>query len=518
MVECRKHVKADLKCHHETSWVCGKDKDPRLDPPDTLNCVECVVPLWRSAITAETPEDFTVMELTGRKKAKDTLLSLLSLPEVLESRDYVLQKLFFHSHLRERKNILNVYARNIEQGISGMVIPPPAPGSITDMENYDVVFQSIPSNDFKGYKKIDTKYGLGYRLLPLTVENLRRERPGEDGLLRICVGLAYKHKCLEDTFQFRKGDGPLDKKEANTQSLMRMSCGYDCVDVHLPDKAEQRNAELEEKAANTPAARVYWYDDIAMPLCIVSLKLHIQCILCFDSFSAGEGMCCSNGHLVCWESCFKGYIDSCGTADAPGSSVDTLGNVKCPHPKCKNMYTVQLMIDNKADAEATEALEKLRMMAYGHKEAAAAKAQILEEIRLEEERIQNIKDDDEREAHILKKRIVDDILSLRCPKCRSVFLDFTGCFALTCHIDCRAGFCGWCLKHFGDDAHAHVPHCPEGQGMHAPFAAFEKHHRLRKEKAIQKLINDLHIPRVREFLMKILQKELNDLKIIIRNY
>lgn len=519
VVECRKPVKADLKCHHETSWVCGKDKDPRLDPPDALNCVQCVVPLWSSAITAMVPEDFTNMELAGRKRAMDTLLSLLSLPEVLEKRDFALPNCFFVSHLRTRKIILSVYADIIKRGNSGMLsLPPPAPGSITDIENYDVVFQPMPSNDFKGYKKIDTKYGLGYRLLPLTIENLRRERPGEDGKLRICVGLAYKHKCLEDTFQFRKGDGQHEKKKANLQSSMRVSCGYDCVDVHLPEIVEQRNAEREEKAVNAPAARVYWYDDIAMPLYIVSLKLHNKCILCFDSFSAGEGMCCSKGHLVCWESCFKGYIDSCGTADATESLVDTLGNVKCPDRNCKDMYTAQLMIDNKADAKATEALEKLRMMAYGHKEAAAAKAQLLEQIRLEEERIQSIKDDDEREAHILKKRIVDDILSLRCPRCRSVFLDFDGCLAITCHKDCRAGFCGWCLKDCGDDAHAHVAHCPEGKGMYAPFKVFEEHHRLRKEEAVHKVVDDQHIPRVRKFLLKILHKELNDLKIFIRDH
>ena len=176
------------------------------------------------------------------------------------------------------------------------------------------------------------------------------------------------------------------------------------------------------------------------------------------------------------------------------------------------------MIDNKADAKATEALEKLRMMAYGHKEAAAAKAQILKEIRLEAERIQSIKDDDEREAHILKKLIVDDILSLRCPRCRSVFLDFDGCFAITCYTDCRAGFCGWCLKDCGDDSHAHIPRCPEGKGMHAPFAVFEEHHRLRKERAVQKIVEDQPVPRVRQFLVKILQKELNDLQISIRDH
>jgi hypothetical protein len=114
--------------------------------------------------------------------------------------------------------------------------------------------------------KVDTKYGLGFRLLPLTLENLRRERPGDDGLLHICIGLAYKHQCLPETFQFRKGDSIGEKNKANMQSQKSMSCGFDCVDVNLPDRAEARDAALEAKEKTLPTARVYWYDDIALPL------------------------------------------------------------------------------------------------------------------------------------------------------------------------------------------------------------------------------------------------------------
>ena len=204
-------------------------------------------------------------------------------------------------------------------------------------------------------------------------------------------------------------------------------------------------------------------------------------------------------------------MDSCGKPDAMGSLVDTSGWVKCPHPKCTDVYTAQLMIDNKADAAATEALEMLRTMAHGYKEAAAAKAKLLEEIRLEDERIQNIQDGDKREAHILKKRIVNDILCLKCPRCRAVFSDFDGCFALTCH--CRAAFCGWCLMDCGNDALNHVLRCPEGQGIFSPFSVFEEHHRVRRQKKVQGVLDDQDSHRVRQLLVNILTKELVDLKI-----
>ena len=257
-------VKADLECKHEISWVCGRNPDPRLDPPGTLNCAECVVPHWRTAIDAKAPSDSSNMEQAGRKKAMDTLSSLC---KVLESQEVPLHGAYYERHLGTRNRILRAYTNILEGGnVKRLTLPPPGPGSASDIDNYDVVFQSTASNDSNRYMKIDTKYGLGYRLLPLTFENLFREKPGDDGLLHVCIGLAYKHQSLTETFQFRKGDSEGEKKNANVQSQQRMSCGFDCVDVYLPDKAKANVTAPEEKAKTLPAARVYWYDYIALPL------------------------------------------------------------------------------------------------------------------------------------------------------------------------------------------------------------------------------------------------------------
>jgi hypothetical protein len=60
----------------------------------------------------------------------------------------------------------------------------------------------------------------------------------------------------------------------------------------------------------------------------------------------------------------------------------------------------------------------------------------------------------------LRLKIIDDILTLRCPRCRQAFLDFEGCFAISCS-GCSCKFCGWCLQDCGNtDAHPHVKTCP----------------------------------------------------------
>jgi hypothetical protein len=96
---------------------------------------------------------------------------------------------------------------------------------------------------------------------------------------------------------------------------------------------------------------------------------------------------------------------------------------------------------------------------------------------------------DERNAALLAYRIKNDVLSLKCPRCEAVFLDFEGCFALTCsRLDCRAGFCAWCLKDCGRDAHSHVPLCPEGKGLFARREVFDRHHTLRRQKKVREMI------------------------------
>ena len=87
----------------------------------------------------------------------------------------------------------------------------------------------------------------------------------------------------------------------------------------------------------------------------------------------------------------------------------------------------------------------------------------------------------------IRLKIVDEILTLRCPRCRQAFLDFDGCFALRCSV-CPCAFCGWCLKDCGTDAHPHVRMCdgrPPGHaesyfGTQAEFVNAQKKNRERQ--------------------------------------
>ncbi len=87
----------------------------------------------------------------------------------------------------------------------------------------------------------------------------------------------------------------------------------------------------------------------------------------------------------------------------------------------------------------------------------------------------------------LRMQIVDDILTLRCPRCKQAFLDFDGCFAISCNI-CPCNFCGWCLMDCQGDAHPHVKECrdrhPNAQSY---FGTKDQFQQAQNKKRIEKL-------------------------------
>ena len=62
-------------------------------------------------------------------------------------------------------------------------------------------------------------------------------------------------------------------------------------------------------------------------------------------------------------------------------------------------------------------------------------------------------------ASTVASKLTTNFLCPICPNCGVAFMDFTGCFALTC-VSCGSGLCGFCLKDCGGDAHQHTFSCP----------------------------------------------------------
>ncbi len=183
----------------------------------------------------------------------------------------------------------------------------------------------------------------------------------------------------------------------------------------------------------------------------------LECGVCFDSFAAKDGVECTEGskHFMC-NGCFSDYVVACSNED-PG--VVSAREGKCPcffgdgKNKCGTIYDEATIASHVAHYVYDQHLAAKDKM----KEASLVKT-IKQQLAEEADRLAK-KTAMERELHHAKTHIEEEILTTRCPRCKTAFLDFTNCFAVTCST-CKCGFCGWCLADCGSDAHSHVAHCP----------------------------------------------------------
>jgi hypothetical protein len=78
--------------------------------------------------------------------------------------------------------------------------------------------------------------------------------------------------------------------------------------------------------------------------------------------------------------------------------------------------------------------------------------------------------------------IREELLTKKCPRCRTAFLDFVGCCAVTCG-SCPCNFCAWCLEACKEkaSAHAHVMRCSANpkQGEFTTEKILQSHYRAR---------------------------------------
>merc|ERR1712232_913050 len=133
-----------------------------------------------------------------------------------------------------------------------------------------------------------------------------------------------------------------------------------------------------------------------------------------------------------------------------------------------------------------------------------------------------------------QKHICDEILTMRCPRCKMAFTDWDGCNALYCtYAGCGCNFCAFCLKDCGggvkfgqneierrgDDAvHKHVNECKYAKGIgHGNDGRVQSQvwSQIRKERIEDCLETMCETVEQRQKVVDNLKKELDDLGIVI---
>jgi len=134
-------------------------------------------------------------------------------------------------------------------------------------------------------------------------------------------------------------------------------------------------------------------------------------------------------------------------------------------------------VATKVDAPTFEEYLKVRSKLTEAKLAREADAEVERKIAAAMREVQT----EGVEVVAAQKEIVDNILTMRCPRCKMAFADWDGCNAVYCtYAGCGCNFCPFCLKdcgggvkfgqqeivRAGDDAvHRHVQTCENAKGI-----------------------------------------------------
>ena len=127
-----------------------------------------------------------------------------------------------------------------------------------------------------------------------------------------------------------------------------------------------------------------------------------------------------------------------------------------------------------------------------------------------------------------RQKIIEDILTLRCPHCNLVIIDFDGCFAVQ-HSGgeqgrykqgCGLYFCGWCLEkcRTNDDCHIHVKACKYNLhpgSYYGTIDEFSRVHNQRRRALVLTYLQNVVDVQEREEIKRVLRRDLNDLGINI---
>jgi hypothetical protein len=263
------------------------------------------------------------------------------------------------------------------------------------------------------------------------------------------------------------------------------------------DRNSQQQLVLQQLLHHDPAQRPSAATLLQSPF-LRSLR---DCCVCGDSFPLFEGIECRGDgcHFLCSD-CFNQHVLHQAGQDLrmikkrDGRLMCALWAPKEPRPPthCESPPFLDDEVARCASADAFKEYVNCRTKLAEERLAEHMQAEHDERMKAELRRLQQM---DERsrkvEAAVHQLR---DVLCDHCPRCGQVFVDFTGCFALTCG-KCSCAFCAWCLADCGADAHGHVVRCQHNlnprKDVFSTRALFEEGRRLRQMRTAEQFLQRL---------------------------
>jgi serine/threonine protein kinase len=239
-----------------------------------------------------------------------------------------------------------------------------------------------------------------------------------------------------------------------------------------------------------------------------------SCVTCWSKFHVDDGLECGAEarHFMCRDCAnvsAKSIVDKSIARAAPMTCSVDLCEGELSHARLAKLT------DDKVFADYSKKLNDVLELRVNQDWQLRLRAELQAQRRL-------LRDDLPREERIAAHRqhVCDRLLSLQCPSCDAVFVDFTDCFALECAL-CGTEFCAWCLANCGDSnaAHLHVAHCAknitEPRSVFGSAQQFRDCHRQRREFLVRDYLQTSVPADLRDDVKRALATDLNDVGVAI---
>lgn len=191
-----------------------------------------------------------------------------------------------------------------------------------------------------------------------------------------------------------------------------------------------------------------------------------DCDCCFDQVKTNLGSFCpGKEHFFC-SLCLTQFLTAFKTADYAEQKKGK-GRALCPMKDSETPFSDGSLVAFVPQDVFDEYLQiRIKIAEKGIQEQMEKEnADKIAELKDKLAKATGDAEQNELDKHRLK--IIDDIFTLKCPRCSLAFLDYDNCSAITCQ-GCSCGFCSYCLEDCGKDAHQHFyknkSKCPKEGG------------------------------------------------------
>jgi len=265
--------------------------------------------------------------------------------------------------------------------------------------------------------------------------------------------------------------------------------------AEVAPRSDERDALVQRLQAPDPAprprAQQVLQDPFFAPVFAWARDERRTCCICLeDGIRLEDGLECGRNsgepHFVCRQ-CLEQHVEASVSAELRLRQANE-GRVCCPGRPCDAAAYPDVDLARRVGAEVFRRYTESRLDLLEQRRAAELEGEMQVRLGAELRRLQAL-DEQQRRVRVSRNYIVEEILTLKCPRCGQAFLDFVGCFALQCSR-CPCGFCAWCgADSGGSNAHEHVRNCREkplgADVFFGTFEQFEAAQRRRRRRLLQ---------------------------------